>query len=54
VHRDDVPVWELPLQRWEDTLRTNLTSVFLVARAFLREVERSGRGSLVLVGSTAA
>ena len=51
--RDDVPVWELPLQRWEDTLRTNLTSVFLVARAFLREVERSGRGSLVLVGSTA-
>jgi len=51
--RDDVPVWELPLERWEDTLRTNLTSVFLVARAFLREVERSGRGSLVLVGSTA-
>ena len=27
--------------------------MFLVARAFLREVERSGRGSLVLVGSTA-
>jgi NAD(P)-dependent dehydrogenase (short-subunit alcohol dehydrogenase family) len=30
--REDVPVWELPLERWEDTLRTNLTSTFLVAR----------------------
>ena len=51
--REDVPVWELPLDRWEETLRQNLTSVFLVARAFLREVERNGHGSLVLVGSTA-
>jgi 3-oxoacyl-[acyl-carrier protein] reductase len=51
--REDVPVWELPLARWEDTLRANLTSGFLVARAFLREVERNGHGSLVLVGSTA-
>jgi 3-oxoacyl-[acyl-carrier protein] reductase len=51
--REDVPVWELPLERWEETLRLNLTTVFLVARAYLREVERMGRGSLVLVGSTA-
>jgi 3-oxoacyl-[acyl-carrier protein] reductase len=51
--REDVPVWELPLERWEETLRQNLTSVFLVARGFLREVERNGHGSLVLVGSTA-
>jgi 3-oxoacyl-[acyl-carrier protein] reductase len=51
--REDVPVWELPLERWEKTLRANLTSTFLVSRAFLREVERSGHGSLVLVGSTA-
>ena len=50
---DDVPVWELPLERWELTLRQNLTSVFLTARGFLREVERNGEGSLVLVGSTA-
>ena len=50
---EDVPVWELPLERWEQTLRTNLTASFLVARAFLREVERTGHGSLVLVGSTA-
>jgi 3-oxoacyl-[acyl-carrier protein] reductase len=50
---EDVPVWELPLDRWEATLRTNLTATFLVARAYLREVERLGHGSLVLVGSTA-
>lgn len=51
--REDIPVWELPLERWEETLRTNLTSTFLVARGFLREVRRTGHGSLVLVGSTA-
>ena len=50
---EDVPVWQLPLERWESTLRQNLTSAFLTARGFLREVERNGAGSLVLVGSTA-
>ncbi|HXH88300.1 MAG TPA: SDR family oxidoreductase [Gaiellaceae bacterium] len=50
---DDEPVWALSLERWERTLRQNLTSVFLTARGFLREVERNGEGSLVLVGSTA-
>jgi 3-oxoacyl-[acyl-carrier protein] reductase len=49
----DEPVWRLSLERWEDTLRANLTSAFLTARGFLREVERNGHGSLVLVGSTA-
>jgi 3-oxoacyl-[acyl-carrier protein] reductase len=51
---DDVPVWELPLERWENTLRANLTATFLTARGFLREVERQGEGNLVLIGSTAA
>ncbi len=51
--REDVPVWELPLERWEATLRANLTASFLVARAYLREVARTGHGSLVLVGATA-
>lgn len=49
----DVPVWELPLERWEQTVRQNLTSSFLTARGFLREVARNGHGSLVLIGSTA-
>jgi 3-oxoacyl-[acyl-carrier protein] reductase len=49
----DEPVWELPLERWEHTMRANLTATFLTTRAFLREVERNGHGNLVLVGSTA-
>jgi 3-oxoacyl-[acyl-carrier protein] reductase len=50
---EDVPVWELELARWEETLRLNLTVTFLTARGFLRSVARTGHGSLVLVGSTA-
>jgi 3-oxoacyl-[acyl-carrier protein] reductase len=50
---DDVPLWELPLERWSRTLDENLTATFLTVRAFLREIERNGGGSLVLVGSTA-
>lgn len=49
----DAPVWELSLERWESTLRANLTATFLTSRAFLRDVERTGHGNLVLVGSTA-
>src|SRR5919106_3210885 len=47
--REDVPVRDLPLERWERTLRENLTATFLTARGFL---SRGGR-TLVLVGSTA-
>jgi 3-oxoacyl-[acyl-carrier protein] reductase len=46
---EDVPVRDLPLERWERTLRENLTATFLTARGFL---SRGGR-TLVLVGSTA-
>jgi 3-oxoacyl-[acyl-carrier protein] reductase len=51
--REDEPVWRLSLERWEQTVRANLTATFLTARAFLREVERTGHGNLVLVASTA-
>jgi 3-oxoacyl-[acyl-carrier protein] reductase len=50
---EDVPLWRLSLDRWQQTLAANLTATFLTARGFLREVERSGHGNLVLVGSTA-
>ncbi len=49
----DEPLWELPLARWEATLRSNLTVTFLTARAFLRHAATTGRGSLVMIGSTA-
>ena len=50
---EDVPLWELSLERWNETIAGNLTATFLTARSFLREVERNGHGSLVLIGSTA-
>ncbi len=50
---EDVPVWELELERFERTIAENLTATFLTARAFLRQVAETGRGALVLVGSTA-
>ena len=51
--REDVPVWELSVERWERTLSENLTAMFLTARGFLRGVARRRHGSLVLIGSTA-
>src|SRR5512133_445701 len=39
---EDVPVWELRLERWEETLRANLTATFLTARGFLRGLASSG------------
>jgi 3-oxoacyl-[acyl-carrier protein] reductase len=50
---EDMPVWELPLERWEQTLALNLRATFLTARGFLREVARNGSGSLVMISSTA-
>jgi len=49
----DVPVWEMPLERWEETLASNLRATFLTARAFLRQAAATRSGSLVLIGSTA-
>jgi 3-oxoacyl-[acyl-carrier protein] reductase len=49
---EDVPVWELPLERWRATLDANLTATFLTARGFLAQLG-DRPGSLVLVGSTA-
>jgi 3-oxoacyl-[acyl-carrier protein] reductase len=51
--REDLPLWELPLARWRETVDANLTATFLTARGFLRGLAARGHGSLVLVGSTA-
>jgi 3-oxoacyl-[acyl-carrier protein] reductase len=48
----DVPVSELSLERWRETMDANLTATFLTARGFLRGLG-DREGSLVLVGSTA-
>jgi len=49
---EDLPVWELDLARFQQTIAANLTATFLTARAFLRGLA-GGHGTLVLVGSTA-
>ena len=46
---EDVPVAELPLERWRDTIDGNLTATFLTCRGFARQ----GGNALVLIGSTA-
>jgi 3-oxoacyl-[acyl-carrier protein] reductase len=54
--RETVPLGQMTLKRWNETLAVNLTSVFLCAREFLRGVARHNleAPALVLVGSTAA
>ncbi|KAK1227871.1 hypothetical protein PQX77_009114 [Marasmius sp. AFHP31] len=61
--RDDVPVKDMTLERWNRTMETNLTSAFLVAREFLKGLEsakqrgedtaRIDNASIVFVGSNA-
>ncbi len=46
---EDVPVAELPLERWRETIDGNLSATFLTCRGFARQ----GGSALVLIGSTA-
>ncbi|MHC5066237.1 MAG: SDR family NAD(P)-dependent oxidoreductase [Planctomycetota bacterium] len=52
---DKVPVHEMSLAQWQQTLETNLTGAFLTCRGFLRQLARKPRetGSIVLIASTA-
>jgi 3-oxoacyl-[acyl-carrier protein] reductase len=50
---DDEPVWEMSLERWRNTIATDLDSVFLSCRAFLRHVATTRTGTIVIVSSTA-
>jgi 3-oxoacyl-[acyl-carrier protein] reductase len=49
----DVPVWELTFDRWRDTVAVNLDGVFLSCRSFLRHVQTTGSGNIVIIASTA-
>lgn len=50
---DDVPLWDLTLDRFDSIVRANLVGAFLTARGFFRHVRTTKAGSLVFVGSTA-
>ncbi|MDX2467543.1 MAG: SDR family oxidoreductase [Acidimicrobiia bacterium] len=51
--KENLPLWQLSLDRWNETLATNLTSTFLTVRGFLEHVAGTGTGSLVMIASTA-
>ena len=51
--KEDVPVARLDLARWDATHCENLTAIFLTVRAFMRDVEGNGHGSIVFISSTA-
>ena len=50
---EDVPVAELPLERWRDTIDGNLTATFLTCRGFARGIDPHPPDAHVLIGSTA-
>lgn len=53
---EETPIHRMSLKRWEDTIETDQTSVFLCAREFFRLLDRDRPeyASLVIIGSTAA
>lgn len=48
------PLEKTTLEAWQRILATNLTGTFLVTRAALASLRRSGRGRIVNIASTAA
>jgi NAD(P)-dependent dehydrogenase (short-subunit alcohol dehydrogenase family) len=45
------PLWEITPADWDETVRANLTGVYLTCRAFLPGMVERGRGSVVVIGS---
>ena len=58
---DDIPIWDLSLEQWHRTMDVNLTSYFLYAREWCRQLQRlkstvdttNLNASLIIIGSTA-
>ena len=44
-------LWELSLEDWEETLRVNLTGVFLTCRAVIADMLERRSGAIVAIGS---
>jgi 3-oxoacyl-[acyl-carrier protein] reductase len=51
---DDVPLDEMSLRQWQQTLDGVLTTMFLTVREFFRIVAKQKQGNAVLISSTAA
>jgi len=58
---DETPIWDMSLKQWQNTIDVNLTSYFLYAREWCRQLKRlkptsdidNLNASLILIGSTA-
>jgi NAD(P)-dependent dehydrogenase (short-subunit alcohol dehydrogenase family) len=58
---EELPIWEMSLEQWQQTLNVNLTSYFLYSREWCRQLKRlkptsdinNLNASLILIGSTA-
>jgi len=57
---EDIPIHEMSLEQWENTISINLTGVFLYIREFMRQLKKLTAESLktfdasvILIGSTA-
>lgn len=54
----DQPVYKMPLEQWNHTINTNLTSTFIVAREYVRRLEGAPEivkdyASIIMIGSSA-
>jgi NAD(P)-dependent dehydrogenase (short-subunit alcohol dehydrogenase family) len=57
----DIPIWDISLEQWQRTMDVNLTSYFLYAREWCRQLRRlkpttdidNLNANLILIGSTA-
>ncbi len=45
------PLWQITPDEWRDTLETNLTGVYVTARAFLPDMIERRSGNVVVIGS---
>lgn len=49
-----VPIIEMTLREWDEVMRINLTSAFLLARRIVPAMTKVGSGSIVNISSSAA
>ena len=56
----DIPITQMTLEQWNNTISTNLTASFLIVREFLRRLDKPSvsdsvrdRASVIFIGSTA-
>ena len=57
---EDIPIWDMSLDQWQRTLKVNLTSYFLYAREWCRQLKRLKdnqqtdlNANIIFIGSTA-